>query len=243
MIASGRYGDYIGAIKAGETDREILIGLFFLRGLDDSFMAGYSEKERYEAGKEILRLISRTDTIRIIDILDRRSGEIRPIETSGIPQFSEFTDADRVLRILLANEGCDFEYIGYMFNKNAQESAQYKYGENHYKLCYQLGLVEWAGKAKITKATKTSQLGTAYLEYNEDARESLQAKLCFRLPIIQRQLTEAKHGTIDGMQMLLDAGLSRSTAVRRRSSMRQMLRAVSATLPENMDYTKNIDWF
>ena len=243
MDAISRYGNYIEAVITGESDHETLVGLFFLRGMDDSFMAGYSEKERYEAGKIILRLISDTDTARIIDILDRHSNDIRPIVTSGIPQFSEFTDADKVLRILLANEGCDFEYIGYMVNKNAQESAQYKYGENHYKLCYQLGLVEWAGKAKITKATKISRLGAAYLEYNEDARESLQAKLCFRLPIIQKQLTEAKHGDVDGMQMLLDAGLSQSTAVRRRSSMRQMLRAISRTLPEDKDYTENIDWF
>ena len=243
MDEINRYGNYIEAIKAGESDHEALIGLFFLRGMDDGFMAGYSEEERYDAGKMILRMISDTDSICIIDILDRHSKDIQPVVTSGIPQFSEFTDADRVLRILLANEGCDFEYIGYMFNKNAQESAQYKYGENHYKLCYQLGLVEWAGKARITKATKISRLGAAYLEYDDESRETLQAKLCFRLPVIQRQLTEAKHGSVDGLQMLLDAGLSRSTAIRRRSSMRQMLRAISRTLPKNMDYTRNIEWF
>ena len=235
--------NYIESVKRGDTDSSHLLSTFFLRGLDDSFMERYSSREQYDAGRKVLGLLHETDALHIIDILDRSRGSIQPVITSGIPQFSEFTDADRVLRIVSANAGCDFEYIGYAFNKSAQESAQYKYGENHYKLCYQLGLVEWAGKAKRTKATKISPLGAAYLEYGDIERKDLQTKLCFRLPIIQKQMTMAKHGTVDGMQMLLDAGLSQSTAVRRRSSMRQMLRAVSAILPEGMDYTKNIDWF
>ena len=241
MDGSKTYDNYIDAFLAGVSEEAVLTR-FFLDGLDDSFKKRYSEDEQYSAGRKVLSILHDTHALHILDILDENSGGIKPVVTSGIPQFSEFTDADRVLRILLANEGCDFEYIGYNFNKNAQESAQYKYGENHYKLCYQLGLVEWAGKARISKKTRVSRLGMAYLEYPDEDRETLQAKLCFRLPVIQRMLTMAKHGRVDGMKMLLDAGLSSSTAVRRRSSMRQMLRAVSAILPDSRDYTGNIDW-
>ena len=243
MEIFNKYGNYIEAVCDGEPSHELLVGLFFLRGLDDSFLAGYSEKERCAAGRKILRVLRDTDALHIIDILDRYAEDIRPVVTSGIPQFSEFTDVDRVLRIVLANEGCDFEYIGYMFNKDAQESAQYKYGENHYKLCYQLGLVNWAGRARVTKAAKISHLGESYLNYDDVSRRDLQAKLCFRLPVIQRMYVEAKHGKVDGMQTFVDAGLSPSTAVRRRSSTRQMLRAISSLLPEDRNYTDNIEWF
>lgn len=237
------YADYIEAINKGERDEDIILKLFFLNGIDDSFTEGYSDGELSVAGRRLMEILFDTNALHIIDILDEESDSIKEIVTGGVPQFSEFDDVDKVLKILQANEGCEFAYIGYMFNKNAREDAQYKYGENHYKLCYQLGLVRWAGKAKKSKKAGLNYLGRIYLEYPEEERECLRAKLCFRLPLIQKELTEAKHGVIDGRQPMIDAGLSPSTVLRRRSSTKQMMRAISRILPKEKDYTKNIDWF
>lgn len=242
MPAARSYKDYVDAFKAGETEDDELLRLFYLRGLDDDHAAAYSSKDLENAGNKILQVIHDTDAVHIVDILDANSEDIKPIVTGWIPQFSEFDDADKLLFILRANEGCPFADLGYMFNKDATGDAQYKYGENHYKLCYQLGLVVWAGRASRTGGTKISFLGHEYLKYDDESRRQLRAKLCFRIPLIQKELVEAKHGEIDGLQPLIDAGLSPSTTVRRRSSLKQILRAISRILPKDRDYTNNIIW-
>ena len=123
------------------------------------------------------------------------------------------------------------------FNKDGKPTAQWKYGENHYKAAALLGLV--------TSETpfETTYLGKKYMDLSDEMIEKVRPRLCLRVPIIEVYLIEGRKGYFDGMKKLRDL-LTEATAVRRRSSIKQMLNQVLSTMPltSRDQIIENISW-
>ncbi len=233
--------DYIKMLVSSELSNDDILYSFFLHPLSREQKKRYTAQELDFAATCLFEILKETPTEHILDIIESHKDEISEMTTVSIPQFSDLLDADRIPDIVLANPGCSYKLIGYFFNKDADESANQKYGENHYKLSAQLGLCEYADRSAQDGVTAVSFLGLKYKDLPLDQRNQLRPKLCLQIPFIQHILVESRHGTVDAIGELQTL-LTPSTAIRRRSSLQQILRAIEGTLTTEIGIIRNIEW-
>ena len=234
--------NYMDLLLGYGTDEDEILHQFFLHPLSKEERMQYSEKDTDRAARRLIDILRRVPTGTIIDILSRHSDEIPVITTGSIPQFSNIDDLDRVPGIVMSNPGCKYKLIGYFFNKDAQESAQQKYGENHYKAAAQIGLCEEVIKKTEASMPEVTKLGEVYDELDKEDKETVKAKLCFLIPVIQKFFTEGRNGTVDA-KGLYESMLSAATVIRRRSSTMMLIRCIAKTLEgPDKDIPSRIFW-
>lgn len=165
-------------------------------------------------------LIQDTSSSEIFDIIKSEKDNLISITSKNIPQFSNIDDIYKVLRIVIDSEIKDLDYrdIGfYLTGKSAKSGAQTKYGENHYKIAAQLGLVT------NEKPYSATDLGMVYyLTDSVDVRMSIVKKLTFRIPVLQRALIEADAGSTN-LKNIMSEFLSESTVKRRLTNVKTLL--------------------
>lgn len=176
--------------------------------------------------------------IQDILLLIRDSKYPHPLITPGnIPQFSQFYDYENVLRIVMdsGEKDISFEMLGYYLEGKRSIRAMVKYGENHYKLASQMGLVT-SGKHR-----ENTFLGSCYHHIkDEEIRHMIGCKLCLRIPVIWKIMFLACIGPVD-ISAFLGQYLSPSTAMRRKSNIRKILKLLQGYDTEERQYIyKNI---
>lgn len=209
--------NYIVLLMEGSTDKTNILYQFYMNPLSRFEEELYKDEVLEKVSELVVNLLMNTSIEEILDIIELHKTEIEEITTSNIPQFSSIEDLDKIPAIVETNRNCDYTLIGYYFNKDANSEAQRKYGENHYKADVQLGLVKEGEPYEITA------IGRIYMNLPEEDKSNLKAKLCLRVPIIQYNLTFARRDKMDGMKILRTL-LKESTAIRRRSSIKNMIR-------------------
>lgn len=146
---------------------------------------------------------------------------------SNIPQFSEMSDAYQNTPNILGRSGIDMTYdeLGtYLDNgKEKNEAARRKYGENHAKLAALVDLVVITAPNNVFKAS-ISVLGKAFNKRNEDEKKKLVARLLFRIPIIQKMLSEALSSEVYIEDELI--GLSIQTRKRRKPNITSIIKFI-----------------
>lgn len=188
------------------------------------------------AGKELIEMVLSTPTDEALSLLiDKGMTDVK-ITSANIPQFSNYYDIDKIVPIVKTNPGKRFSAYGYYFNKEASEGAKNKYGENHYKCAALLGLLS------IEKPFCVTFLGDAYMGYQLDStRMTIMAKLCLRIPLIQKLLLGATQGKINAHHLMKEY-LSESTVNRRASNVKKMLTEICGQLSEGTLLYSNITW-
>jgi len=194
---------------------DIIMRSVFLYGVPDSL--GLSGDE----------LLARTTSLEIHDILEfiiTHKNSIRPVDTNEIPQFSKLLDVFNVLRIVEDSPETDLDYekLGYYFcSRNSKSGAKVKYGENHYKLAAQLGLAYFGMPLRLTELGKAVNR----VVVSDSDKENVVAHLAFRIPVIQKAVSEAHNGRFNFFNYLL-CFFKESTAYRRRSSIKMLLKTI-----------------
>ena len=233
--------DYINASLNPKVSGEEIIRLFYLHPLSKDDKRKYSLEEQKQASLHLLFVLREASIEYILDVIEKHRDEISPITTMSVPQFSNIYDADRIPDIIISNPGCKYKLIGYYFNKSAEDYSHQKYGENHYKLAAQLGLCEYADKHSGDGITEVTQLGMIYKDLTAYDKDKIRARLCLQVPFIQYVLIEARHHNIDAMGLLLSM-FTQATAVRRRSSIQQMMRMIESQMTTDKQILQNISW-
>ncbi len=158
----------------------------------------------------------------IMNFLERHQAELTNVDAKNIPQFSNVSEVDRVLSILLDSglQNFDFVTIGeYLCERGTKEGAQRKYGENHYKLCAQLGFTTYP---PVFQATEN---GIAYhRETKREVKKIWFCKMILHVPIIQKTLLTVKvNDTLFSMSDYMSNYLSQSTVKRRLPNVIKLL--------------------
>lgn len=207
--------------------------------LEDLFLGNNTDAINLEI-EYIKALVLRTSVDMIFSLIKEHQDKIRPITSRNIPQFSDVHQINPVMDLLFDSglENMDFRLLGLcLIGQDKKESAQRKYGENHYKICVQLGFAQDSKKCMI------NNLGRAYVqEKNNDIKNQWMRKMILRIPIIQRVLIAAERGPVRINDFMMNI-LSESTIVRRKPNVRTlvfMLRDISSvTMKKTID---NIQW-
>ncbi|WP_146003642.1 hypothetical protein [Enorma phocaeensis] len=147
--------------------------------------------------------------------------ETELISTANVPQFSSIDSALRVPEVLCAlDEAQTFDQLGvYLdYDSSKKVTANKKYGENHAKLATLLDLADIVSGAPLhVCATPFSE---RFRALSLDEQRSMTARLAFRIPIIQRILIDAAHGSVDASEYLKP--FSESTKKRRLPNLRTL---------------------
>lgn len=188
----------------------------------------------------ILDLLLNMSTDEIFAVIKSHQSSLIPVVSNNIPQFSTADEIFSVLRVVIDSgiEDLSYEKIGYyLCDKGAKVGAQVKYGENHYKLAAQLGLVTFA------KPFTPTDIGLAYyLTESAIKRQAIKKHLALRIPIIQQALLLADESTVN-MGEFMRRYLSQSTMLRRRSNVRELLQYIMDVADVPMQHRlNNIVW-
>lgn len=213
------------------TDNDILSALFVTQNQEqiDQFQ-----------GSTVIECLSKVSVDQVLELLLEKQDQLIPVKTSNIPQFSNINDVFKVIQILIDSpeERITRNTIGYyLCPVGAKDTARTKYGENHLKIAVQLGLIDDATNMQIT------DLGLSlYLLEDHAQRMKVISLLSLRVPIIQYALSNAVTGRFNIFNYLLTM-LSLSTATRRRSNIRVLLRLLdNISTPEFRRVLFNIVW-
>lgn len=197
----------------------------------------FSNENIDDQASEIIEFMQGHSVDDMLAIVKKYKDRIASLHSSNIPQFSNLEAVDEVVQIVAdAADEIDYQYVGYMINKNASAGAQTKYGENHLKLAIQMGLVS-------EKPYTVTRLGKEYLQMDSRNRQIVRPKLFFRIPIIQLLLIQSKDQMVDGTELLRTV-LSEKTAIRRRSNTRLLINKVceEGSLDLQKQIMNNIKW-
>ncbi len=159
------------------------------------------------------------------------------IKSINIPQFSNIDDLNGVLDIVNSTDNISFEDIGYYFYPDSKLHAQWKYGENHYKMAALLGLTSWDKPYHIT------DFGIEYMKIPKDERTEIRNKLIWRVPIAQQIIIKSLSGELKPIDVLAQY-LALSTARRRHSNVHVMVDILVNSLEKDVKVkiTDNIKW-
>ena len=202
--------------------------------VDSFFIETQNLEDRSSVLIEYLKRLTVDD---ILSEIEKSDVKINPITPANVSQFSNIDVIDNVIEIVdAAAEEIDFAYVGYMINKSSNEAAQRKYGENHLKLAIQMGLI-------TQKPYRVTELGHYYISLSKEFRKQLRTKLYFRIPVIQRILVESRTKRVDGTLVLQEV-LSESTAIRRRSNIRKLVKEIQEQASNELkgQIAENIVW-
>lgn len=149
-------------------------------------------------------------------------GCFEAVSAASIPQFSNFASALVYLPKLLNESMKSMTHmeVGYALHQACtSDTAAKKYGENHAKLAIACGLAVGT-KIEGFAGVRISLLGSAYCKFSAEEKLSILARLCYRIPIIQKAaLSKDKNASVE--ESLL--ALSPSTRNRRRRNVYELL--------------------
>lgn len=184
----------------------------------------FERKQYYDVDDLVSKLIccSRSDIVSIIKTLPQKE-----ITTATIPQYSSFKDGTiNMLKYLrMAGDfGPSFVDIGrHYLESGHNERAYVKYGENHAKLGYLLGITD------IRKTDRNriylSELGIALEKMSEDIQHDCFIKLAGNIPIIQYAIKN-NIDTSEELEKELMKYLAPTTALRRRRNTWYLISAL-----------------
>lgn len=212
----GDLENYIDKVLEQSIYKQEIIRLFYLNPVSDDDLKKYEEESLKRVAQYMLRIIGETPVKEIIDSIESDASDIQEVTTQNIPQYSNLDAVEKLLQIVESNPGCNYELIGYFFNKDGSKGAQTKYGENHYKTAALLNLTTWKQPYSVTF------LGKEYMQLEANVQNEIKVKLFLLVPIIQKTIIRAKYENVNMMDILRKY-LSESTAVRRRSNVKNMM--------------------
>ena len=96
-----------------------------------------------------IEMLRRVKSYEVLMFLAKQE-KLPEIKSINIPQFSNIDDLNGVLDIVYSTDNITFEDIGYYFYPESKLHAQWKYGENHYKMAALLGLTSWDKPYRVT---------------------------------------------------------------------------------------------
>ena len=195
---------------------DVLRGLF----LDDANPSGKLEPD------QIRSTIAQTPVSEVVYFLQKHQDELSDVSAKNIPQFSNVDEVDKVLSIIIDSglDKIDFLLIGsYLRQDRAKDMAYRKYGENHYKLCAQLGFVFNPPQFQATRN------GYAYHRENDKTLKKIWfAKMILHVPIVQQAIFKVmKDDTPFSIREYMDDFLSQSTVIRRLSNMKKLFQILN----------------
>lgn len=207
------------------------------------FLSGYQslfdiyENEKYpNLLDEINQFIATNIEDIIFAILVRESIVLKSYEA---PIFSNFDDCSINMCVSLdslKNKGIEMTELGeLLLQKNAKDSALYKYGESHFKTAQILGLA-CKGEQKGAMKAYLTNIGYYYLQ-NEDKRSRLMSRLLLRSKMIQKLLKESlnkEYKVYECMNML-----SKKTINRRLPNVRRVVQELLNS--DEHDFSEFID--
>lgn len=151
--------------------------------------------------------------------------ENKKCSTDMIIQYSNLehaiVDVARVLKFI--NKPLTFAELGKIIINAREEGACKKYGENHSKLANELSMVLLERKGS-TYVSNTS-FGNFSVGLSDKDRIELVKRLVLRNEFIQKLIYLAKRGIVSYMDVAKET-LSESTAIRRKSNVRQIITLV-----------------
>ncbi len=164
------------------------------------------------------------------------------INTGDIPQFSSFDDGTfNLIRILhrCGDFGPSFYDLGmYLTGTGKRKGAYIKYGENHSKLASLMDLV-YIDYSKSPSKVFLTKLGKEMYRLEKNQFQNIISKLSIRIPIITKLLSEASIRQVFIKEELL-LYLSKSTAIRRKSNIKALLRAIRSCSKKDTSLFENI---
>ncbi len=148
--------------------------------------------------------------------------QILPITSKDIPQFSSFKACtiDICKKIHEVNDpGLSFVEVGKLLlddHKLRNDIAYRKYGENHSKTAYELGLTQF--KENICYL---SCIGSVFLSFDEKNQNAILARCILRNRFISRIIADSENADVNIMKYMLC--LSKSTIFRRKSNIMSLI--------------------
>lgn len=229
--------DCIQIAAGGDYDARKLLYEYYFHEPPRNIQNMYRDEVLEKAAINILNAMLDIGVEGILNLIAEHTDEILPITMANIPMYSNIYDVDRIPVIVASNPGCSRHLMGYYFKKFANKEAQRKYGDTHYKAAALMGLVTGQEPFEITF------IGRAYVARDAKEQDRLRACLCLKIPIIQKYLTDACKNPFDGMALLREIH-TESSAVRRRSSIKQMISQIMPhlSLPVCNKIIDNISW-
>lgn len=183
-----------------------------------------------------IEMLKRVKSYEVLMFLAKQE-ELPEIKSINIPQFSNIDDLNGVLDIVYSTDNIAFEDIGYYFYPESKLNAQWKYGENHYKMASLLGLTSWDKPYHVTN------FGVEYMKIPKNERDEIRNKLIWRVPIVQQIMIKALNYELKPIDVLTQY-LSLSTARRRHSNVHVMVDLLVGSLETDVkvEIADNIKW-
>lgn len=204
--------------------------LFILNNID---IRGHWDSKQANA---LMGEIGRMGVPELLHIIDSIEPQAQ-IDSSLLPQFGSLEMLIRVPEVLISTgiDGLSYAQLGFYLKGdiNAKQGANVKYGETHGKGAWQLGFAECRdGKIHFCSLTN------AFCEIT-DTYEKLRISklLCFRMPIIQTLLNQARDQKVNGFHPM--SHLEKSTQIRRGSCVKMVLRELQTL--GNSELSKRIE--
>lgn len=184
-----------------------------------------------DESKSILREIYKMQVDELLAYVDA-SVMKGSFDTLEIPQFGKVSMIGRVPDVFekTGMDVVDYAQLGFYLKNDPSATlmSNTKFGENHGKIATQLGIVSLR-ECRFYK----SALTLGMMEFSEQEKINIIAKLCFRIPILREYLKVSKNGPIDGYSFLSE--LSDSTKERRGSSIRSLMKCMSLLGDEDLN--------
>ena len=177
------------------------------------------------------------ELLTVIDCIE----PLTQIDSGTLPQFGSLDTLIRVPEVLTSTgiDGLSYVQLGFYLKNNldAKQSAYAKFGETHGKGACQLGITA----CEETKIHFGALTNAFYGIGDKEKQHELMQKLCFRIPVIQTLLNQAKFGPVNGYKPMTH--LSRSTQERRGICVKMILKELHALGCDALDQRiNNIYW-
>ena len=183
-----------------------------------------------------IEMLRRVKSYEVLMFLAKQE-KLPEIKSINIPQFSNIDDLNGVLDIVYSTDNITFEDIGYYFYPESKLHAQWKYGENHYKMAALLGLTSWDKPYRVT------DFGVEYMKIPKRERDVIRNKLIWRVPIVQQIMVKSLYDELKPIDVLAKY-LALITARRRHSNVHVMVDLLVDSLETDVkvEITDNIKW-
>ena len=158
--------------------------------------------------------------------------QIVPITSKDIPQFSSIKDCTTNIckKLSAVNDpGLSFVDIGKLLlddGKVRNDGAYIKYGENHSKTSYDLGLTQ------VKENTwYLSCIGYVFLSFDEKSQNAILARCVLRNRFVSRIIADSEHADVNVMKKMLC--LSKSTMIRRKPNVMSLINLCESQIHED----------
>ena len=181
--------------------------------IDGYWQAIQAEKLLNELGN-----MSIAELLKIIDFIE----PLEQVDSLSLPQFGSLKTLIRVPEIMIVTgmDGLSYSQLGFYLKNDvtAKQMAIAKYGETHGKGVCQLGIAQ-CQDSKIHFGVLTNAF---HAIPDENKKLRLAKLLCFRIPIVQTLLNQARNNVINGFSPM--SHLKESTQIRRAICIKMIFR-------------------